>query len=85
MSRPKRVWVWVICCQDLGGLGNGSVVGPKGVGFWVQIQEVLVLGLSVSRPKMGLGIGPSLSVPKRVGRWVLDESHGVGSWVCLWT
>jgi hypothetical protein len=53
------------------GLGYFRVRTQRGVG-WVRSPDPRGLSLgSASKPKMGFGVGPSLSGPKRVGVWVL--------------
>ena len=85
---PKRVGVW-LCGRTQGGLGLGPFVsGPNGVGVRVlpcpdpngcgmsleSDPRGLSLG-SMSGPKMGFGVGPSLPGPKRVGGWIRGRTQ----------
>ena len=62
--------VWVLPSPNPKWVGWGRSPDPKGLG----------LG-SVSGPKMGLGLGPSLSGPKGLGAESMARPNGVGGWV----
>ncbi|KAL9404159.1 hypothetical protein Peur_001131 [Populus x canadensis] len=80
MFGPKKAWVWVLPSSNPKWLGVGSMSGPKRVGGWVHIRTQRGLGPSQSGPKIVLGVGPSISKPKRIGVWVLpcSDPRGLG-------
>ncbi|KAJ7011734.1 hypothetical protein NC653_001980 [Populus alba x Populus x berolinensis] len=89
---PKWIWVWVLPClkpkwvrlgsmcepKDLGGLGNGSVVGPKGVGsFVVRTQKGWAMG--PRRIPWGWVLGLSLDLSGYVsGFFLVRTKYGWG-------